>query len=517
MKYTKKKHENKAMKREREPSIDMEELEALIGSEPGPDSDEDQQLQDNEEQQEQDEEEEFDYEYDADIIPVSGTEDSRLPDNIRCNLKIIDVDIVDGVEYEIVHYFYDRKHVYSIRHDRRKRTKYSHSKETPVNTKQKIPMRLIPNVMRVIKKKCIDPITIKKVQSHTPFPIQDDTSTEIEEAYTCNVPERAYYFADASDTMKFPHVSVEELRKNTPQFVAVNASYHPLAMKDIVWRAEGREIPKDKDVYPSCGMVDCFKLDHLRLCDKQEYIDLCNSSGNVHYVEYVDGATTQDIYTCCQNRSYRKKLQVYVGDGEQITSIRDTRHPFNFEEPTPPISYDYDRESSIPVMRLTIEEAERLYKHYVRPQIENIQRLKNVVGNKEQTLKYQQYERCVHLRTNKNIFVQKGHAVLQIPEHMDIYKYVKRVYVKDIVWRAHGHAILEGHIVFSVCGDKECTEPNHLVLETRYDHLTRTKSCGFILGLKGDDLIFVVDNCKHDNKKCRVPIILKPTLYKHKN
>jgi hypothetical protein len=543
MKYNENIHEDKHEDKDDDSIIDMDELEQLIGNDPGSDSESlpdntteeiivdryllaPQEERDKQEEKERkiiEEQEEArrklfnresyvhinpDLDTDPNIPIVSGTSATIPPLEIERNLKVIDYDWVDGYPYDIHHYFYKRKHTYSIRIDKRKRAKYSHdSSDKPPKIKRY--SELTRHNMEMIREAYVDPFVCEVPVPQ--FPIHDEATAQIEETHRCITISNGFKY-EAREMFKFPHVPVDELR-SLGIGISTKVGKHPLPIKDIVWRATGRDIPKGQEVYPGCGNAECFRLDHLRLCTEKEYIDLNNSAGSIYYIEYVDGATTQEIYTCCQDRAHRKKMYVHVSDGNKL------QYPFDFEEGRIDIFDSYDRKSEIPAMRITVEEAGDLLKRFIRPQTEYKHKLEITIGNQKETKEYQEYARCLYMKHNDHIYTHKVGDIefdcLKIPNDLGIYKYVKRLPVKDIVWRAHGHEITKSEKVYTVCQDIKCSEYNHLVLENKHYHGTRTKSCGFILGLKDSDLLFVISHCKHD-KKCRVPIVVQPKLYGNK-
>ena len=541
MKYNENIHEDKHEDKDDDSIIDMDELEQLIGNDPGSDSESlpdktteeiivDRYLLAPQEERDKQEEKErkiieeheearrklFNRESyvhvnpnldtDPNIPIVSGTSATIPPLEIERNLKVIDYDWVDGYPYDIHHYFYKRKHTYSIRIDKRKRAKYSHdSSDKPPKIKHY--SEITRYNMEMIRKTYVDPFVCEVPVPQ--FPIHDEATAQIEETHRCITTSDGFKYK-AREMFKFPHVPVDKLRSLGIN-ISTKVGNHALPIKDIVWKATGRDIPNGQEVYPGCGNAECFRLSHLRLCTKKEYIDLNNSAGNIYYVEYRNGDTTQDIYSCFQDRLYRKKLCIHVGDSDHKL------HPFDFEEETDEVSDFYDRKSKIPAMRLTVEEAKDLYKRFIRPQTKYTDILAGIpIGAQKQTNEYQDYVRCSHVETSDKVYIQKAgdadYTFLKISKDSEIYKYVKFVSVKDIVWRAHGHIITESEKVFSICNDRTCTEYNHLVLETKEYHATRTNSCGFVLGLKDNDLMFVVNQCNHA-KKCRIPSIVFPRIY----
>ncbi len=440
---------------------------------------------------------------DPNIPIIHRSPNSMPPPNVSRNLKEIEYIEKDGVQIEMRRYYKDNIHVYSMLCDKptRKRAKFSHTPQAPDAQETKF----TTNQMKVVMTQKIVPITID-TPPPVSFPVDDSTTAIIRRKHLCKIPREAHYLSNTRDMMHFPHLTVAQLKEVDPEFGKLK---NPMSMKEIAWRAEGRLIQDPLDVYPYCGVPECYNPDHLKLSTKEEYLRGISCIGTVYYVDYNHVYVTQTISTHTQCKTHCKKVYVHVYNEKPITSTQDPQHPFNVEESSPPVSDYVDRTSKIPAMRLTVTEAKDLYDTFVKQHAIGYceQKFVQTIADKNMQDAYRNWNQCVNLeKPGKEIYSKVRNKmpspVLKIPKIHYLYPRVKEVSIRNLVWRAYGHSITDGNSVYTTCQQPDCVRYEHLVAESPQYYKTR-EFCAYVVCFKDGQVNSIINHCNHD-RKCRI-------------
>jgi hypothetical protein len=429
---------------------------------------------------------------DQDIAIMSGTAEDVPPNNIVYTNYFLEKKMG---EFDVCHYFDADEHVYSIRHDKRKRAKYTEIKEVHSPPSQHLPHR--ESQMYDVYRKYIEP-RIVNVRRSFPLNVPD---SRLHQMYECRIPYNTADFTYLQHSM-FPCVSVKELQNAT--MFGYKTAHNPVPVKDIIWIAHGGSIPEKLNVYPLCGNSNCCKKTHFRLLSENDWLIKKGCRGDV---------------ICTYNNSYKimfpctcavtcKKVYFQLCSRESIITPDNPELPY--QPPARPSMDDtFDRNSTIVAMRFKVEEAKDLLDlcDDIWVDVERELDWTSTIESPEQKEireKIMTWRKCRTLsETSTKVYRQKSggrieSAYLKIPQEHCLYKIATKVKVKDLVWRAHGHSIGDKGKVYNTCLDSNCDRYEHLSEESHETFLSR-QSCSTKLCLE-DDRVNSVIPCVHDIK-----------------